>query len=276
MAALKYERFIVKMSTEQKVRLITSTEFYKSSSVGNYEFPVFEIKNLPFDESCKGVHATHFPCDKALACSWNTELVGDVYAAVGEEARAVNSFAYFNCSNDVERENLTPDHYVLSRFLAEKISGLRRGNAYVNFEDTDAEYGDEQDLRRAVRDGVLNNASPTSVVFSDITEAEAAVKRFKYGDLVYGIASTVDEALDFLYSGASFLFLSADVTAALANRLTSLVEAYKQAHTRFVNDKMTESSFARLVRNFRIFDGEILDRACDKVIDIVFSMQSAK
>ena len=78
MAALKYERFIVKMSTEQKVRLITSTEFYKSSSVGNYEFPVFEIKNLPFDESCKGVHATHFPCDKALECSWNTELVGDV------------------------------------------------------------------------------------------------------------------------------------------------------------------------------------------------------
>ncbi len=276
MAALKYERFIVKMSTEQKVRLITSTGFFKSSSVGSYEFPVFEIKNQPFDESCKGVHATQFPCDKALACSWDSELISDVYAAVGEEAHAVNSFAYFNCSNDIERENITPDNYVLSRFLAEKIAGLRRGGAYVNFEDTDATYSDEQDLRRGVRDGVLSSASPTSVVFSDITEAEAAVKRFKYGDLVYGVASTVDEALDFLYSGASFVFLSEDVTDALANKLTSLVEAYKQAHMRFVNDRMTESSFARLVRNFRIFDGEILDRACDKVIDIVFSMQSAK
>lgn len=276
MAALKYERFIVKMSTEQKVRLITSTEFYKSSSVGSYEFPVFEIKDQPFDESCKGTHATHFPCDKALACSWNSELIGDVYAAVGEEARAINSFAYFNCSNDAEKENITTDNCLLAHFLAEKISGLRRGNAYVNFVDTDAEYSDEQDVRRTVRDGVLNNASPTSVVFSDITEAEAAVKRFKYGDLVYGVASTVDEALDFLYSGASFLFLSEDITDALANRLTALVDAYKQAHTRFVNDKMTESSFARLVRNFRVFDGEILDRACDNVIDIIFTMKSVQ
>ncbi|MCM1437710.1 MAG: glycoside hydrolase family 3 C-terminal domain-containing protein [Roseburia sp.] len=276
MAALKYERFIVKMSTEQKVRLITSTVFFKSSSVGSYDFPVFEIKDQPFGENCKGVRATHFPCDAALASSWNGELVSDVYAAVGEEARAIDAFSYFNCSDDITAEKLTSDHYVLSRFLAEKISGLRRGGAYVNFENTDAEFADEQDLRRAVRDGVLNNAAPSSVVFSDITEAEAAVKRFKYGDLVYGIASTVDEALDFLYSGASFVFLSEDVTEALANKLTALVEAYKQAHTRFVNDKMTESNFARLVRNFRIFDGEILDRACDNVIDIVYSMQSLK
>lgn len=276
MAVLKYEKYIVKLSTEQKVKLITSTEFYKSSSVGNYEFPVFELKNQPFDESCKGVRVTQFPSDIALACSWNGELVSDVYAAVGDEARAKNSFAYFNCTNDLSKENFTSDNCVLARFLSEKISGLRRGGGYVNFEDVLSDDEDGQTARRSVRDIVLNCSSPNSVVFSDVAEAEAAVKRFKYNDLVYGVVSSVDEALDFLYSGASFLFLSEDIGDALANKLTELTEAYKQAHARFVNDKMAESSFARLVRNFKIFNGEILDKACDNIIDIIFSMQSAK
>ena len=276
MAVLKYERFIVKLSVEQKVRLITSAEFYKSSSVGNYEFPVFELKNQPFDESCKGVRVTHFPSDIALACSWNGGLTADVYAAVGEEARAKNSFAYFNCSNDLSRENFTADNCVLSRFLAEKISGLRRGGGYVNFEDVLSDDETEQTARREARDVVLANSSPNSVIFSDISEAEAVVKRFKYNDLVFGVVSSVEEALDFLYSGASFLFLSEDIADALANKLTELTEAYKLAHARFVNDKLAESSFARLVRNFKIFNGEILDKACDDVIGIIFSMQSAK
>lgn len=276
MAVLKYERYIVKMSIEQKVRLITSTEFYKSSTAGNYEFPVFEIKNQPFDESCKGVRVTHFPSDAALAASWNGELISDVYAAIGEEARSQNSFAYFNCTNDLSRENYTVDNCVLSRFLTEKISGLRRGGAYVNFEDSLSDDEEVQTERRNVRDAVLGSSSPSSVIFTDITEAEEAVKRFKYKDLVYGVVSSVEEALDFLYSGASFLFLSEEVSDALINKLTSLTEAYRQAHERFVNDKMAESSFARLVRNFKVFNGEIIDKACDNVIDVVFSMRSAK
>ncbi|MCM1545792.1 MAG: glycoside hydrolase family 3 C-terminal domain-containing protein [Clostridiales bacterium] len=276
MAVLKYERFIVKLSTEQKVKLVTSTEFYKSSTVGNYEFPVFELQNQPFGESCKGVRVTHFPSDAALASSWNGELISDVYAAIGEEARARNSFAYFNCTNDLSREKFTTDNCVLARMLAEKISGLARGGGHVNFEDVPSDDEGDETARRGVRDIVLGSSAPDSAIFSDVAEAESAVKKFKYKGLVFGVVSTVEEALDFLYSGASFLFLSEDITDALANKLTELTQSYKQAHARYVNDQMPESSFARLVRNFKIFNGEILDKACDNVIDIIFSMQSDK
>lgn len=276
MAVLKYERFIVKLSVEQKVRLITSTEFYKSSPVGSYEFPVFELKNQPYDESCKGKRVTHFPSDIALASARNSELVSDVYAAVGEETCVENSFAYFNCTNDLSREKFTADNCVLARFLAEKISGLRRGGAYVNFEDVPSDNDNENTARSGVRDVVLGSSSPSSVIFADINDADRAVQRFKYKDLVFGVASTMEEALDYLYSGASFLFLSEDITDALINKLTGLTEAYKLAHERYVNDKMTESNFARLARNFKIFDVEILDRACDNIIDVLFTMQSKK
>ena len=153
---------------------------------------------------------------------------------------------------------------------------LFRSNAFVNFRAEDCEDENERALRRSITGEVLTNASPSSVIFSDVEEAETVVKRFSYGDLVFGVASTVEEALDFLYSGASFLFLSEDITDALANKLTSLTSAYKQAHSKYVNDKMSESSFARLVRNFKIFNGEILNKACDDVINIVLSMQEAK
>lgn len=276
MAVLKYERFIVKMSTEQKVRLITSTQFFKSSSAGSYEFPVFNIKNQPYDECDHSTHITHFPCDLALASAWNPALTDEVYAAAGEEAHAVNSFAYYDCTNGLQEENLTSEHFVLGKFLARKVAGLRRGNAFVNFRAEDCEDENERALRRSITGEVLTNASPSSVIFSDVEEAETVVKRFSYGDLVFGVASTVEEALDFLYSGASFLFLSEDITDALANKLTSLTSAYKQAHSKYVSDKMSESSFARLVRNFKIFNGEILDKACDDVINIVLSMQEAK
>ena len=115
MAGLKYERFIVKMSIEQKLRLITSTEFYRSSSVGGYEFPVFDIQRQPYGEDCKGLHVTHFPDDFALASSFNPELVNDVYNAIGEEARTANSFAYFNCTNDMTAEKFTTDRFILGR-----------------------------------------------------------------------------------------------------------------------------------------------------------------
>lgn len=273
---LKYERFVVKMSLEQKLRLITSSEFYKSSSVGEYDIPVFEIKNRPYGEDCKGLHITHFPCDAALACSWNGELTEEVYAAIGQESHAVNSFAYFNCSNDLQAEGITSDYFLLGEFLRNKVAGLRRGNGYVNFEDVVSEEEDAALSRKEVRDAVVCYGKPDSVVISDIEEAETLKKRFKYGDKIFGVVSTVEEALDFLYSGASFLFLAEDIFDALLNKLKSLTSAYKSAHNKYVNDKISESSFARLVRSFRIFNVDIIDKACDDVIDIVYTMKSAK
>ena len=274
--ALKYERFIVKMSLEQKLKLITSTEFYKSSPVDSYEIPTFDIKKQPYGEDNKGLHITHFPNDVALSAAWNPALVEEVYAAAGQEAHAVNSFAYYNTTNDIGEEGVTDDYFLLSKFVASKVAGLRRGNGYVNFVDVPTEDTDEAIKRRAVRDTVLFDGKPDSLVINDVEELEVARQRFKYGDMVYGVVSTVDEALDFLYSGASFLFLAEDIFAPLLNRLKTLTNAYKQAYAKYVNDKLPESSFARLVRNFKIFNTDIIDKACDDVINVVYSMKSAE
>ena len=276
MSPLKYERLISKMSLEQKLGLITSTEFFKSSPVGGYEFPTFNIAKDPYEECTDGVHVTHFPCDNALAASWNSELIADVYAAIGAEARVQNPFAYYNCTNDLKKEGVTDDYFLLGKFLASKVEGLRRGNAFVNFEDAVPVTAKQALSMRGVRDEVLATASPTSMIFNDVTEMDSCTHRFKYKDLVFGVVSTVEEALDYLYNGATFLFLQGDVFKALVNKLNTLTSAYQVAHTKFVNDNMSESSFARLMRTFRIFDGEIIDRACDRVIDIIYSMQASK
>lgn len=274
MAALKYERFIVKMSMEQKLRLITSTEFYKSDSVGGYGFPVFEIKDQPYGEHTAQARATRFPCDLALASSWNTALVEETYNAVAEETRAVNSFAYYNCTADLQREDICAQPFVLGKFLAGKVAGLRRGGGFVNFEEVSSDDGAVNFTRANVRDIIFSATSPSSVITSDLNGFENLKNRFTYKDKLFGVVSTVEEALDFLYSGCSFLFLQEDIYPALVNEITDLTEAYKLAHKKFCNDQMSESAFARLVRNFKVFDPAIIDKACDDVVDIVFTMKS--
>lgn len=276
MSPLKYERLITKMSLEQKLSLITSAEFFKSSSAGGYDFPTFNIAKEPYDESADGVHVTQFPCDNALAASWNTELISKVYEAIGAETRVQHPFAYYNCTNDLKKENVVDSYFVLGKFLSSKIGGLRLSNAYVNFEDAVPKTKAQALSMRGVRDEILATAAPTSMIFNDITDVDDCVHKFRYNDLIFGVVSSVDEALDYLYNGASFLFLAEDIFNPLVNKLNTLTSAYKVAHTKYVNDKMAESSFARLVRTFRIFDGEIIDRACDNIIDIVYRMQSAK
>lgn len=276
MSGLKYERFLVKMSLEQKLKLITSTEFYKSSSVDSFDFPVFEIKKQPYDESVENLTVTQFPNDVALASAWNPALTDEVYNAIGQETRLVNSFGYFNCSNDLAAENICSDNYVLAQFLAGKVSGLKRGGGLVNFEDTLTGVAENDFLRRNVRDTVLNNVQPDSYITQDINEYEKIKRRYKYDELLYGVVSTVEEALDFLYTGASFLFLERNIFDKLLNKLNDLTASYKIAERKFVNNRMTESSFARLLRNFKIFSPDVIDKACDNIIGILLSMKAGR
>ena len=275
MAALKFERYIVKMSLEQKLRLITSTEFYKSSPVGGYEFPVFDVTRNPYTEECREMRVTQFPNDVALASAWNPALTEEVYAAIGEETRAVNSFGYYDCTNDLSEENITSDNTILAEFLSRKVAGLRRGNQFVNFRGAD--YGDskKQSELRAVRDKIFSVAQPNSVIISDPEDGENLRRRFKYDGMTFGVVSSVEEALGFLYGGACFLFLKEDVFDPLLNKLTTLTEAYAPAHLQFVNGKIPESSFARMLRNFKIFDGGVIDKACDDIISVLFAMKQA-
>lgn len=276
MAALNNQRLISKLSLGQKLQLICSGDFYNTSAVEGVEIPTLKIKNHPFDEGCENLCLTRFPNAIALAGAWNNSLVEEVFRAVGEEARAENSFAYFNCTNNIFTNAITSEYFLLSEFVKAKVKGLNGAGQLVNFQDvyTDAER--EAEERRLMRDTLFAYARPDSAIVSDMNVADSLRERHGYNGLIYCPVATVEEALDALYGGSSLLFLERDISGELYDVLSELTKAFTVAHTRFMNDAISESAFARLLRNFKIFDPSVIDRACDNILSVTFSMLETK
>ena len=261
------------MSLEQKVKFVTSLTVYESSPAGHYEFPVFKLKNQPNDE-CPEVFATRFPSDKALASTWNTGLISEVYNAIGEETRRVHPFGYFNDSDDYTLENVSNDNFVTAKFILARTLGLTRSGQAVNFEKTHVEDGEHTYDKKFITDTVLTEAKPTSVLVKNHADIENITKKFKYNNLFYGIASSTQECVRLFLEGCSLVFLESDFTPELVDFLTERTEAYRKAYKSFRDEEIKLGEFDRRVRRLEIFDEEIIDKACDRLISLLFDMKA--
>lgn len=261
------------MSLEQKVNFVTSLVMYESSPAGHYEFPVFKLTNQPND-GCSEICATRFPSDKALASTWNSRLVSDVYNAIGEETRRVHPFGYFNNTDDYTSENVSNDNFVTAKFILARTLGLTKSGQAVNFEKTHIEDGEHTYDKKFITDTLLDGAKPTSVLVKDHADIENITKKFKYNGLFYGIASSTKECVRLLLEGCSLVFLTDDFTPELVNFLTERTEAYRKAYKSFRDEDIKLGDFDRRVRKLEIFDEEIIDRACDRLISLLLDMKA--
>ena len=269
---LANERLIVKMSLEQKVKFVTSLTAYESSPAGGYEFPVFKLKGQPYDD-CPAVFATRFPSDKALAATWNTALIGEVYTAIGEEAKRVHPYGYFNSTDDYTLDDVSNDNFVTAKFVLARMLGLSKSGKAANFEKTYTVDGVHTYDKKFVSDTLLSQVKPASVLVNNPADIENITKKFKFGGLFFGNASTKEECVRMLLEGCSLVFLSEDFTAELVNFLTERTEEYRVAYKDYRDGNIKLVEFDRRVRSLEIFDEEIIDKACDRLISLLVEMK---
>ena len=269
---LANERLISKMSLEQKVKFVTSLTAYESSPAGGYEFPVFRLKGQPY-EDCPEVCATRFPSDKALAATWNPRLINEVYFAIGEESKRVHPFGYFNNTDDYTLEDVSNDNFVTAKFELARVLGLSRSGKAVNFEKTHIENGEHTYDKKFITDTVLADAKPTSILVSNHADIENITKKFKYNGIFYGTASSVEDTVRLLLEGCLLVFITEDFTLELANFLTERTEAYRKDYKSYRDGELKLGEFDRRVRNLAIFDEDIIDRACDKLVCLLLEMR---
>ena len=84
---LKNHELIFRMSLHQRIRLITSAKADENCAVESYEFPIFHLYSNPALKSVDKF-ATFFPTDKALAATWDRNIIRNVYECTGNEAKA--------------------------------------------------------------------------------------------------------------------------------------------------------------------------------------------
>lgn len=268
---LANERLIYKMSLEQKVKLVTSLNLYENSPDENYEFPVFKLTRNPLEE-CAGVFATQFPSDKALASSWNASLVSEVYSKRGDEAAAVKKYAYFNVTDHNGAEDVSEDYYLTAKTLSGKLSGLSRARQFVNFEEFAPESGSEQFVKNS-QDVILAGPSPRSVYLKSPERIENYKAQKDGGCLFFGAAGSADEALRYFLNGCTLVFLKEDFTEELIERLKSLSVGFRAAYADYRAEEITLTELDARCRNLEIFDEEILNGACDRLISVLLAMR---
>ena len=260
---LDNERLIYKMLLEQKLRLVTSATFYKSSPVGAYEFPVVRFSEKPFYG--KDVVLTQFPSDRTLLSSFNTELVEKVFACAGEEARSRDVYdGYYSC-NDPKAQKLSSSHYLVAQYLSARNRGAK-GKQPTAHEVVPASF-EEEKLRKNLTDTVLGEGEPDVVIAQCIEDAELYLKNQDFHGLVYGVAASPEEAARYFFAGCAFVYLKEDFFSELLSFFDLRTKNYRVAYGEYKDKKLSLKELDRRARILDIFDEGIIDNACDRVIN---------
>lgn len=270
---LDNERLIYKMLLEQKIRLVTSATLYKSSSVGAYEFPVVRFCEKPMRDN-SAVPSTQFPSDRTLASAWNPELTEKVFACAGQEALFRDVFeGYFSC-NDPKRQNVSSSHYLTAEYLAAKNRGAAEKQPTAH-RVVEASFGEEM-LRKNLTDTLLDEGAPDVLIAESVEIAELYLKNQQFTGLVYGIASSPEEAARYFFAGCSFVYLNEDFTKDLIAYLDDRVKNYRVAYGEYRENKLTLKELDRRARAMDVFDEGLIDNACDRIINFLKKKKKAE
>lgn len=270
---LDNERLIYKMILEQKLRLITSGILYKSSSVGAYEFPVVRFSEKPFQENENAV-LTQFPSDRTLASSWNTELVEKVYASLGDEARKLDVYGGYFSQNDPQADKLSSSHFLSAQYLSAKHRGASEKQPTAHRVAV-ASFGEET-LRKNFTDTMLEEGAPDVLIAESAEDAELYLKNQEFHGLVYGIASSPEEAARYFFVGCAFVYLKEDFFTELLNFLDLRIKNYRVAYGEYTEHRLGMKELDRRARILDIFDETIIDNACDRVINYLKARKKAE
>lgn len=271
---IKNKGLIFKMSLEQKIRLITSATYGVSCAVENYEFPVFRLSPNPVADQ-EEIYTTHFPCDKALACTWNLPLISSIYRCIGNEAKGLVDYGYFNVSNNLPRENISEDYYLTGKFLGAKVRGINESGATVNFEDAPAACNEVvfRESVKQITDFILKDASPDSMLTENKEHIESYPEIYRFKGLFYGLASSKEDVARLLYMGCSLIFTREDLSEELPLYLEGLTKGYDRAYDDYKAHVIRRGELDKRARNLEILDVTLINEACDRLIDLMLCMR---
>ena len=270
---LKNKELILRMSLYQRIRLITSAKPDENCAVENYEFPVFHLYSNPSTKSTDKF-ATFFPADKALAATWNDEIIRNVYECTGNEAKANKEYAYFNISGCPAREEVSEDNFLTAEFLKQKAAGVSASGAYVNFDDIPAE--DEtaaNETFRNIRDGVLAGKYANSLRLYSVDATEELPRAHGFKGLLFGVTRNKCEVAKYISRGCTLVFSDEATVEGLEDYLVGLTEKFSKSKEELDGGAINLAEFDRRIRDGEILDAAAVDAACDNMISLLLALR---
>lgn len=272
---LKNNELILRMSLHQRIRLITSAKPDENCPVENYEFPVFHFYSNPSLKSADKF-ATFFPTDKALAATFNGEMVKNVYECTGNEAKANKEYAYFNITDNAVREGISEDGYLTAEFLKQKAKGVKASGAYINFDDCPATENEAllNETVREITEGVLCDNGVSSLRVYSLDALENIPKENRFKGLLFGVATSKCDVAKYISAGCTLVFVNEETADGLEDYLVELTDKFLKSKEEYDGGEINLAEFDRRKRSGEILDAEAVNTACDQMISLLLALKS--
>lgn len=289
---MKYREIIEKMTLKEKITLCSGKDFWHTKGFEKYGIPSMMMCDGPHglrkqETSAdmlgvnKSVPATAFPTAASTGCSFDTELLGKIGAAITEEAKANQVGLVLGPGVNLKRnplcgrnfEYFSEDPYLAGKLAAVYIKEAQKGgigNSLKHFACNNQEY------KRFSSDSILDERTMRELY---LTAFEIAVKEGKPKTVmcsynkINGVHSSENKELltDILRKEWGFDGLVVTDWGAMADRTRSFAAGCDLSMPGGSN--FLEKEAAEAVKN-EMLSEEVIDLCADRVLTLV--MEEAK
>jgi beta-glucosidase len=150
----RIEALLAQMTLEEKVGMLAGSGQWHTTGVARLGIPPIKVTDGPNGargDSRSGATAACFPVGSALAASWNTELIEQVGAALGQEARSKGAQVLLGPTVNIHRSPLggrnfecySEDPHLTARMAVAFVRGVQSqgvGTSVKHFVCNDSEF----------------------------------------------------------------------------------------------------------------------------------------
>jgi beta-glucosidase len=111
----RIEKLLTELTVEEKARVVSGADMWRTPPVERLGIPQLKVSDGPV--GARGgtlggeVAAASFPCGIALGATWNTELIGEVGKALGQECRTKGAQVLLGPTVNLHRHPLGGRHF---------------------------------------------------------------------------------------------------------------------------------------------------------------------
>lgn len=261
---MKNKEILAKMTLKQKIRVIISNKKNENMDVDDFKLPVFRLSKNPLEVD-KDKFVTIFPKSKMLACSWDLDIIKDVYKAIGVETKSFVKNVFFNMSNDLSTQMFSSDPYLNGKMIQAYLNGLHESNMPVSlssFNSLDKDKRTIYELDNTSAEIEIKEGNPDSIVVDDLENIDHVLKNLKYQGIIFSNATDATDAIKKLNAGSSLIFIEDDIVESIVEAIND----YNNTYIALQNKTISKFIFDEKLRNGEIISEDVIIDACDKLI----------
>lgn len=261
---MKNKEILAKMTLKQKIKVIISNSKNQNMDVDDFKLPVFRLSKNPLEVD-KDRCVTIFPKSKMLACSWDLDIIKDVYKAIGVETKSFVKNVFFNMSNDLSTQMFSSDPYLNGKMIQAYLNGLHDSNMPVSlssFNSLDKDKRTVYELDKTSAEIEIKEGNPDSIVVDDLENIEYVFKNLKYQGIVFSNAIDATDAIKKLNAGSSLIFIEDDIV----ENIVEAINDYNNTYIALQNKTISKFVFDEKLRNGQIISEDVVVEACDRLI----------